>query len=152
MAPILPSATPFSVKILLQNSSCASLLLCDPEDVLGGTAGHRGNRRGGPHLFSPRDGTLSDFSWASDKVDLALVQKWRVDIAYVYRDTEMALYGAVERATKEGRSVPLSTLPANHRVVQRFILQLMDKCHDNPNVNFTLVRNVGMKGVTGKPS
>ncbi len=97
------------------------------------------------------DGTLSNVQWASDMIGLALRNGWKVDIAYVYRDTEMALYGAVERAKREGRGVPLGELPATHRAVQLSILRVMDKFHDNPHINFTLVHNVGMRGVTGKP-
>ena len=96
------------------------------------------------------DGTLSDVRWASDMIRLALDQGWRVDIAYVYRDIEMALYGAIERAQKEGRAVPLNELPGTHQMVQNSILRLTEKFHDNPGVSFTLVHNVGMKGITGK--
>ena len=53
------------------------------------------------------DGTLSDRTWAREMIDLALAHGWRVEIAYVFRDIELALYGAVERARKEGRGVPL---------------------------------------------
>lgn len=53
------------------------------------------------------DGTLKDTRWAGRMVDLALETGWRVEIAYVFRDIELALYGAVERAMTEGRGVPL---------------------------------------------
>lgn len=96
------------------------------------------------------DGTLGDFRWASDMTELAIDAGWRVDIAYVYRDMEMALYGAVERALREGRGVPLGKLPSTHCAVQRSILRLMDRYHDNTRVSFTLVHNFGTKKVIGK--
>jgi len=96
------------------------------------------------------DGTLRDYRWASKTVDFALSQGWLVDIAYVYRDIEIALYGAVERAQKDGRSVPLGDLAMNHRAVQKSILRLIQRYHENIGVNFTLVHNTGMKGIAGK--
>lgn len=96
------------------------------------------------------DGTLGDFKWATRMVDLAHSQGWLIDIAYVYRDIEIALYGAVERAQQEGRSVPLDKLASNHRIVQRSILKLIQRYHTNPNVNFTLIHNTGIRGIKGK--
>ena len=57
------------------------------------------------------DGTLKDTAWARAMFDHALAHGWRVEIACAFRDIELALYGAVERAKTEGRSVPLSELP-----------------------------------------
>jgi len=96
------------------------------------------------------DGTLGDFPWTVQMVDLALSQGWRVNIAYVYRDIEIALYGAVERAKKEGRSVPLDKLASNHRLVQGTVLELIRRYRTNPSVSFTLIHNTGVKGIKGK--
>lgn len=96
------------------------------------------------------DGTLDQPAWAARMIDLALNCKWRVDVAYVFRDIEMALYGSLERAKAEGRGVPLADLAANHRRVQSSILKLMDKYHANISVSFTLVHNLGARGLIGK--
>ena len=96
------------------------------------------------------DGTLSDTAWAREMIDLALDHGWRVEIDYVFRDIELALYGAVERARKEGRSVPLPELPANHRAVQHSILWLLPLYGGNPRVAFVLLHNTGAENVKGK--
>jgi len=97
------------------------------------------------------DGTLSDPRKARRTIDLALANGWRVEIAYVFRDIELAIYGAVERAKTEGRSVPLSELPASHRAVQISIRKLLRRYRDNAQVAFMLVHNTGAKGIRGVP-
>jgi hypothetical protein len=96
------------------------------------------------------DGTLSDTGWAREMIKLALAHGWLVEIAYVFRDIELALYGAVERAKQEGRGVPLPELPRNHREVQRSILRLLQIYRDNPRVAFLLLHNMGAENVRGK--
>ena len=96
------------------------------------------------------DGTLSKTAWARKMIDLALAHGWRVEIAYVFRDIELALYGAVERARKEGRSVPLTQLPGNHRAVQRSILRLLPLYGSNSRVVFMLLHNTGAENVHGR--
>jgi len=96
------------------------------------------------------DGTLKDYLWARDIIELALLNGWRVEIAYVFRDIELALYGAVEREVSEGRGVPLPQLPGNHRAVQQSILRLIRRYRDESRVAFLLLHNTGMKGVSGK--
>ena len=81
--------------------------------------------------------------------DLALDGGWRVEIAYVFRDIELALYGAVERAKDEGRSIPLQELPRRHREVQISITKLLRQYRKNLRVSFTLLHNTGAKGVNG---
>jgi hypothetical protein len=95
------------------------------------------------------DGTLSSSKWARKMIDLALARGWRVEIAYVFRDIELALYGAVERARDEGRSVPLRELPGNHRAVQLSISTLLRRYRTNRRVSFMLLHNTGAKGVEG---
>jgi len=97
------------------------------------------------------DGTLSDTAWARAMVDLSLFHGWLVEIAYVFRDIELALYGAVERAKKEGRSVPLAELPGNHRAVQISIRGLIRRYRSNNAVAFMLLHNTGASGVRGVP-
>ena len=95
------------------------------------------------------DGTLKDTDWAWQMVNLALVQGWRVEIAYVFRDIEMAMYGAVQRSFDEGRSVPLAELPGNHRAVQVSVRKLILDFRTNPSVAFLLLHNLGAKGIEG---
>ncbi len=95
------------------------------------------------------DGTLKDPIWARGMIDLALDYGWRVEIAYVFRDIELALYGAVERAKDEGRSVPLRELPKNHRAVQLSVSTLLRRYRLNLNVSFMLLHNTGAKSVRG---
>jgi len=96
------------------------------------------------------DGTLKETNWARAMIDLALVHGWRVQIAYVFRDIELAIYGAVERAKTEGRSVPLDGLAGNHRAVQRSMLRLIRRFRMNDRVAISLLHNTGIKGVIGK--
>ena len=83
-------------------------------------------------------------------IDLALAHGWLVEIAYVFRDIELALYGAVGRARQEGRSVPLAELAGNHRAVQQSILKLIRHYAATEQVQFFLIHNTGTEGVTGK--
>jgi hypothetical protein len=95
------------------------------------------------------DGTLSDSKRARKIIDRALDHGWRVEIAYVFRDIELALYGAIERAKDEGRSVPLQDLPGNHRAVQLSISALLRRYRRDLRVSFLLLHNTGAKGVEG---
>lgn len=95
------------------------------------------------------DGTLSDPKRAQEMIALALANRWRVEIAYVFRDMELALYGAVQRAKEEGRSVPLGELPGSHRAVQLSIAKLLTRYRNNVSVSFMLLHNTGAKGVEG---
>lgn len=96
------------------------------------------------------DGTLKEYGWAREVIDLSLANGWLVEIAYVFRDIELALYGAVERAGTEGRSVPLRQLPGNHRAVQQSILRLIRRYRGGRRISFLLLHNTGIKGVAGK--
>ncbi len=95
------------------------------------------------------DGTLQHGKWNRAMIDLALSHGWKVQIAYVFRDMELALYGAVERAFKEGRSVPLAELPAVHRAVQKSVLQLIRRYPPGARMAILLLHNTGAKGVAG---
>lgn len=96
------------------------------------------------------DGTLSKLTWAVDTIDLALENKWKIEIAYVYRDLELALYGAIERQTKAGRGVPIIELPTNHRSVQKAILNLTTLYVKEPDVSFVYLHNLGTEKVPAK--
>ena len=72
-----------------------------------------------------------------------------LNAVYVFRDIELALYGAVERSLAEGRSVPLPELPGNHRAVQASIVKLLGQYREVPQVAFLLLHNTGAKDVEG---
>jgi hypothetical protein len=93
------------------------------------------------------DGTLGELTWAVEMIDLALKHQWQVEVAYVYRDLELALYGAVQRKREVGRAVPLKELPGNHRTVQQTILSLTDLYRGEPSVSFLYLHNLGVAGI-----
>jgi len=93
------------------------------------------------------DGTLSDREWAIIMIDLALKMGWKVEIVYVYRDLELALYGAVQRKREVGRGVPLAELPRNHRAVQQTLLDLTTLYQTDSSVSFLYLHNLGIAGV-----
>jgi hypothetical protein len=97
------------------------------------------------------DGTLREFDWAVDMIDFALTHKWKVEVAYVYRDIELAFYGAIQRAREEGRSVPLEKLPASHRDTQQTVLKLFDIYRFEKSVSFLNIHNLGTAEVPIKP-
>lgn len=97
------------------------------------------------------DGTLSDPRRAAEVIDLALSEGWKVEVAYVFRDVELAFYGAVERGLKEGRLVPLAQLPKTHRAVQHSILDLGALYASDHRVSFLLLHNLGTKEVICEP-
>lgn len=97
------------------------------------------------------DGTLKDIDWAAAMIDLAVANGWEVEVAYIYRNLELALYGALERREKEGRAVPLDQLAANHREVQQAVLNLSLLYLGDPKVSFLFLHNLGKKGVLSDP-
>lgn len=97
------------------------------------------------------DGTLKDIEWSAAMIDLAVAQGWEVEIAYIYRNLELALYGAVERRNKEGRGVPLDQLAANHREVQQAVLNLNLLFSGARKISFLFLHNLGKRGVLSDP-
>jgi hypothetical protein len=91
------------------------------------------------------DGTLANTPWTVEMIDLALSQGWEVEIIYVFRDLELAFYGAMERAASEGRSVPLGQLPRIHRQVQQSINNLRKFYFSEDRVTFAYLHNFGTK-------
>lgn len=92
------------------------------------------------------DGTLGDSNWASEMILIAIMEGWKVEVAYVYRDLEIALFGAVERALKEGRGVPLTELPRSHDRSQKAVLELIRSYSVIDTVSFLLLHNIGFAG------
>lgn len=97
------------------------------------------------------DGTLADAQWAAEMIDLALDHHWRVEIAYVFRDIELAFYGSVERGKEEGRYVPLESLPKSHGDAQRSVRDLAFLYAEEQNVSFIMMHNLGTKNVPCEP-
>jgi hypothetical protein len=93
------------------------------------------------------DGTLSDITWAVEMIRLALDHQWQVEIAYVFRDIELAIYGAVERKREVGREVPITKLPKVHRNVQQSILKLTEIYRTEKKVSFLYLHNLGTQSV-----
>lgn len=91
------------------------------------------------------DGTLSRPAWAASMIEIARQNKWRIEIAYIYRNLELALYGAIERAKEAGRSVPLEQLPKSHRDSQQAVLALTEVYADREGVSFLYLHNLGKK-------
>lgn len=94
------------------------------------------------------DGTLGDRNWARVQIRLAIERGCRVDIRYVHRNIELAMYGAIDRAKTQGRLVPLKELPKNHRDVQRAVRRLITDFRDEDNVSFSFLHNIGSKAGT----
>ena len=91
------------------------------------------------------DGTLGDRKWARLQIREAIKRGCRVEILYVHRNIELAMYGAIDRARNQGRLVPLKELPKNHREVQRAVRRLITICREEENVSFTFLHNIGSK-------
>ena len=97
------------------------------------------------------DGTLSDPVWASQFIDFALQHYWKVEIVYIYRNLELALYGALERTEESGRAVPLRALPQSHVEAQESVLNLSLSYADIQGVSFLYIHNLGKKGAIADP-
>jgi hypothetical protein len=91
------------------------------------------------------DGTLGDRKWARVQIRNAIERGCRVDILYVHRNIELAMYGAIDRARNQGRLVPLKELPKNHRDVQRAVRRLITDFREEENVSFSFLHNIGSK-------
>jgi hypothetical protein len=91
------------------------------------------------------DGTLGNRAWAREQIRETVRRGCFVEIVYVHRNIELAMYGAVDRAAAEGRKVPITTLPANHRAVQRAVRRLITDFRDEKKVSFSLFHNIGSK-------
>ncbi len=107
------------------------------------------NERSTPDLVW--DGTLGEPVWAASMIEVALQRGWKVEVAYIYRNLELAFYGAIQRSRDEGRSVPLEALPRNHRAVQQSILKLTNVFLGRKGISFLYIHNLGKKGALADP-
>lgn len=91
------------------------------------------------------DGTFANFDSAKKMVDLALENKRRVMIDFVYRPIGKAVEGMVGRAHETGRVVPLDVMASSHKNAPETILKLMDAYKDDPRVHVRVIDNSGAK-------
>lgn len=97
------------------------------------------------------DGTLSDPVKAAQYIEFARSNSWKVEIVYIYRNLELAMYGAIERRLEVGRAVPLNELPKSHREAQQSILELSINYAVESDVSFLYIHNLGKKGAIADP-
>lgn len=93
------------------------------------------------------DTNMNKLGSATQKIDQALDAGQKVQLAYTYRDPVDALVnGALPRAERTGRTVPIKEHAATHEGGYDTLLALQDKYKDNPNVDIKLFDNSHGKG------
>ena len=90
------------------------------------------------------DSALRDFGSARDIIETARQNGWKkVDVVYVQRPLDLVVEGALDRAYKEGRTVPLDQLPEVHRESQETARDVDDHYRGDAFVNTKFVMNEG---------
>lgn len=93
------------------------------------------------------DTNMNNFESSKTKIDQALAANKDVRIAYVYRDPEEALVnGALPRAERMGRTVPLEAHAETHAGSFETIQKLQETYKDNPYVKFDIIDNSNGRG------
>lgn len=93
------------------------------------------------------DTNLNSFASADSKIQQTLKAGRRVVVAAVYRDPVVALTeGALPRAEKIGRTVPLTSHAETHVGFADAIPKLASKYKDDPRVKVLIIDNTGAKG------
>lgn len=93
------------------------------------------------------DTNLAKPESAKRKIKQALDEGFSVDIVHVVRDPIDALEkGALPRATRTGRTVPLAVHLETHNGSNKTIKELKEFYKDNPKVNISIVDNTRGKG------
>lgn len=88
------------------------------------------------------DTNLDKLAGSVQKIEQALAAGKRVNIAYTYRDPVEALTkGALKRAMKKGRTVPLETHAQTHVGAAATIKALAEKYKDDPRVRIDVIDN-----------
>lgn len=88
------------------------------------------------------DTNMNGFSSAQQKIDQALNAGAKVEIAHVQRDPVEALVnGALPRASRMGRAVPLSAHEATHVGSADTIVKLADHYKNDPRVTIRVLDN-----------
>lgn len=93
------------------------------------------------------DTNMNKLGSASEKVEQALAAGKDVHIAYVYRDPEEALvHGALPRAMRMGRTVPIEEHVKTHAGAFDVIKALQKRYAGNDRVSFSVIDNSRGKG------
>jgi hypothetical protein len=93
------------------------------------------------------DTNMNGYKSSKTKIDQALDAGKEVGVVYVYRDPIEALVnGALPRAMRMGRTVPIGEHLKTHVESAATIRKLADEYADNPNVNFQVIDNSLGKG------
>ncbi|HEV2706010.1 MAG TPA: zeta toxin family protein [Pyrinomonadaceae bacterium] len=92
------------------------------------------------------DTTMSGLSSSTRKVEEARAHGKSVLLLYVHRPYEKATRGMIERALREGRTVPARVLAEDHFNAQRTFLSLHEKYADDDDFVFLVVDNSGERG------
>ena len=92
------------------------------------------------------DTNLNSVRSAAEKIDMALDKGKRVNILWVGRDPIESLKGALSRAMKIGRTVPIEEHAKTHIGSAATVEALMQRYQGNDNVGFIFLDNSGAKG------
>lgn len=92
------------------------------------------------------DTNMNTFSSSVSKIDQAIAAGKQVNILWVGRDPIDALKGAIKRAVKIGRTVPLSEHAKTHVGAAATVERLLEHYQGNRNVQFVFLDNAGAKG------
>lgn len=91
------------------------------------------------------DGTLSKLKTAQQRVQEALDSGRTVKIFYVYRSPEKSADGAVERAARTGRPVPVDVLAQAHAGARKVVEELQQEYNGDGRVEIVAVWNNGQE-------
>jgi hypothetical protein len=93
------------------------------------------------------DTNMNTYSSAKQKIDQAIAAGKDVSILYVNRDPIQSFdNGAVPRALRTGRTIPIAEHANTHSGAIDTIKQLAETYKDNPNVSIKIIDNTGGKG------
>ena len=92
------------------------------------------------------DGTLSNLERARSDVAAALASGRNVEIRYVYRSPRNSVEGAIGRAIRTGRPVPVSVLAEAHANAPKVVRALAQEYTEDGRVSITAINNDGPMG------
>ncbi|MDY4297511.1 MULTISPECIES: zeta toxin family protein [unclassified Xanthomonas] len=92
------------------------------------------------------DGTLSNLERARSDVAAALASGRTVEIRYVYRSPQNSVEGAIGRAIRTGRPVPVSVLAEAHANAPKVVRALAEEYTGDGRVSITAINNDGPMG------
>lgn len=99
------------------------------------------------------DTNMNNFQSAASKIDQALAAGKEVKLYYVHRDpVESLVRGALPRAMRTGRTVPLAAHLDTHAGAADTIRRIAEKYKENPDVGLFIIDNTRGKNETGMGS